>query len=107
LVDSTTYFARFVAINAKGTSIGDTIAFATTTPVGKLLKRRIDPADPAPVVAPTPATVDEPLVIVEPFTRRPPAVSKASSRIANKAVKKAAKTKTTKRSAEKKRSVVR
>lgn len=107
LVDSTTYFARFVAVNAKGTTNGETISFTTTTPVGKLLKRRIDPADPAPVVEPSPVVDDEPLVIVEPLTRRSSRVSKASSRAAGKTTKKPAKAKPMKRSAEKRRSLAR
>lgn len=54
LADSTTYFARFVATNAKGTTVGSAVTFTTTTPVGKLLKRRTNPTDPAPAVTPIP-----------------------------------------------------
>ena len=61
LVDSTTYFARFVASNSKGTTISRSITFTTSTPVGKLLKRRVNPVDPEPIVVPTPEYLDLPL----------------------------------------------
>ncbi|MEY2627264.1 MAG: hypothetical protein RJB08_1023 [Actinomycetota bacterium] len=62
LVDSTTYYARFVAVNAKGTTVGDAVMFTTTTPVGKLLKRRVNPVDPEPIVTPTPEIIDLPII---------------------------------------------
>lgn len=64
LVDSTVYFARFVAKNAKGGTVGDIITFTTSTPVGKLLKRRNDPVDPTPIVVPTPTVIDQPVSLV-------------------------------------------
>lgn len=64
LVDSSVYYARFVAVNAKGSTISEVVQFATSTPVGKLLKRRTDPVDPEPVVEPTPAVTDEPVLVL-------------------------------------------
>ena len=107
LLDSTTYFARFVAVNSKGATTGDTVTFTTTTPVGKLLKRRVDPTDPAPIVEPTPPIVDEPLVVVESSAQKANFVAKASSRVADKTMKSSAKAKAKKRISVKKRSVVR
>lgn len=107
LVDSTTYFARFVANNPKGTTIGETVSFTTTTPVGKLLKRRVDPVDPTPIVEPTPTFDDDPLVIVAPLAKRATAVTKASSRSAKTVIKRSAKPKPAKRATVKKRSVAR
>lgn len=57
LLDSTTYHARLVAANAHGTTTGEALPFTTTTPVGKLLKRRTEPVAPAPIVTPTPVVV--------------------------------------------------
>lgn len=67
LLDSTTYYARLVAVNARGTTTGGSISFTTTTPVGKLLKRRAEPVAPVPVVVPTPPAVqpDSPVTIGE------------------------------------------
>ena len=76
LVDSTAYFARFVAVNTKGSTISDTIAFTTTTPVGKLLRRRTDPVDPAPVVEPTPTDFDQPVAIGTTSLRIAPTATK-------------------------------
>lgn len=66
LVDSTTYHARFVAVNKKGVTTSDVVTFTTTTPVGKLLKRRIDPVDPEPIVTPTPPTASNPPSVDQP-----------------------------------------
>jgi hypothetical protein len=65
LVDSNVYYARFVAVNQKGTTTSEVVSFTTTTPVGKLLRRRTDPADPEPVVAPTPPSLVAPLPVDE------------------------------------------
>ncbi|MFM8389169.1 MAG: hypothetical protein ACKOA5_07995, partial [Actinomycetota bacterium] len=113
LVDSTVYYARFVAVNQKGTTTSDIVTFTTTTPVGKLLKRRLDPVDPEPVVTPTPPTsvsplpVDEPVnVLATPTTMRRIAAKATVKTSATKAVKKTAKKKTVKLSV-KKRSLAR
>jgi hypothetical protein len=66
LVDSSVYYARFVAVNAKGSTISEIVQFATSTPVGKLLKRRTDPVDPEPVVEPTPPVASTPPIADEP-----------------------------------------
>ncbi|MFM7093153.1 MAG: hypothetical protein ACKOYL_01140, partial [Actinomycetota bacterium] len=113
LVDSTVYYARFIAVNQKGTTTSDIVTFTTTTPVGKLLKRRLDPVDPEPVVTPTPPTsvsplpVDEPVnVLATPTTMRRIAAKATVKTSATKAVKKTAKKKTVKLSV-KKRSLAR
>jgi len=113
LVDSTVYYARFVAVNQKGTTTSDIVTFTTTTPVGKLLKRRLDPVNPEPVVTPTPPTsvsplpVDEPVnVLATPTTMRRIAAKVTVKTSATKAVKKTAKKKTVKLSV-KKRSLAR
>lgn len=113
LVDSTVYYARFIAVNQKGTTTSDIVTFTTTTPVGKLLKRRLDPVDPEPVVTPTPPTsfsplpVDEPVnVLATPTTMRRVATKVTVKTSATKAVKKTAKKKTVKLSV-KKRSLAR
>jgi alpha-tubulin suppressor-like RCC1 family protein len=102
LIDSTDYYARFVAVNKMGTTISDVVAFTTTTPVGKLLKRRIDPVDPEPIVTPTPPSastppsIDQPVetLLVRPLATRvsPKAALKsaASKSIAPKKAKKSA-----------------
>jgi len=96
LVDSSVYHARFVAVNQKGTTTSDVITFDTTTPVGKLLRRRLDPVVPEPVVAPTPPTSPTPPpvdVLTTPTTKQ---------RFAAKIMMKTSASKATKRTAEKK-----
>lgn len=107
LVDTTNYFARFVAINAKGTTTGNTVTFTTATPVGKLLKRRVDPVDPEPIVVPTPLDTGESTVIVQPLSKPGNGVNKASTRANDRNVKRPVKTKPAKRTTVKKRSVAR
>lgn len=113
LVDSTAYYARFVAVNKHGATTSDIVSFTTTTPVGKLLKRRIDPVDPEPIVTPTPPTgaypvpVDEPVnVLATPTKMRRIAAKATVKSSARKAIKKASKKRAVKFSA-KKRLIVR
>lgn len=96
LADSMTYFARFVAVNAKGTTIGETITFTTTTPVGKLLKRRLDDSRATPVVESSPIS-SNPLVTVQALNKPANRVTKASTRLTTKKTKKFTKKRTTKR----------
>jgi len=105
LVDSTVYFARFVAVNKRGTTTSNVLTFTTTTPVGKLLKRRTDPVDPVPVVEPTPPAVDEPVVVMAtPVSVRRPAAKAPTVGTKSTPKKKIVKTK---KSSVKKRSVAR
>ena len=113
LVDSTEYYARFVAINPRGTTTSDVVTFTTTTPVGKLLKRRLDPTDPEPIVVPTPpisATPprddDQVVVLAAPATSRRVAAKAALRASVTKASAKNPKKKDLKLSV-KKRSVAR
>lgn len=113
LVDSTVYYARFVAMNAKGTTTSEIVTFTTTTPVGKLLKRRIDPVDPEPIVTPTPPTganpspVDEPVnVLATPTTMRRIAAKVTTKTSSTRVIKQASKKKGLKLSV-RKRSIAR
>jgi alpha-tubulin suppressor-like RCC1 family protein len=113
LVDSTEYFARFVAVNGKGTTTSDIVAFTTSTPVGKLLKRRTDPVDPEPIVTPTPPNATDPLPVDEPVNvfAAPTTMRRVAAKVtvkasATKAIKKKSSKKTVKLSV-KKRSVAR
>jgi alpha-tubulin suppressor-like RCC1 family protein len=111
LVDSSVYYARFVAVNAKGSTVSEVVSFTTSTPVGKLLKRRTDPVDPEPIVEPTPPgasappITDEPVLVLTSPTnpRRPSArmavkASVAKATPARKPVKKSPKSPVKKRS---------
>jgi alpha-tubulin suppressor-like RCC1 family protein len=113
LVDSTVYYARFVAVNPRGVTTSDVVTFTTTTPVGKLLKRRTDPVDPEPIVVPTPPTSDVPIpgderviVLASPATSRRAATKEPVKASAAKATKNVSKKKGPKLSV-KKRSVAR
>lgn len=88
LSDSTTYHARFVATNSHGTTVGAAVSFTTSTPVGKLLKRRTNPTDPAPVVTPVPV-IDLPVdlaVAPSPATRQVETVARPA-RVTASAIK--------------------